>query len=144
MIILNQDGNIGGVFSNLNAGPTALSKQDNIMIANINSMDMAILTVFKRELQSIEALNRGCHLAMLVHPAVIEYLSLRISEIEEPLPKVMHTFTENKRTATVHRIGSTYYVRMYESETLIEERSMAEHSEQYAEDCAENWVVGII
>ena len=110
------------------------------MNANINSIDTAILTVFKRELQSIEALNRGCH------PAVIEYLSLRIAEIEEPRPKVIHTLSENERTATVHRIGSTYYVRMYESETLIEERSMAEHmdhyttSEQYAEDCAENWV----
>jgi len=108
------------------------------MNVNINSMDSATLTVFKRELIHIEALNLN------VSPTVIEYLTQRIAEIEEPLPKVMHTFTENKRTATVHRIGSTYYVRMYESETLIEERSMAEHSEQYAEDCAENWVVGII
>ena len=114
------------------------------MNANINSIDTAILTVFKRELRSIEALNRG------FHPAVIEYLTQRIAEIEEPPPKpppkVIHTLSENERTATVHRIGSTYYVRMYESETLIEERSMAEHmdhyttSEQYAEDCAENWV----
>ena len=95
------------------------------MIANRNSIDTMILSVFKMELQNIDALNRGCH------SAVIEYLTLRIAEIEEPPPKVIHTFTENKRTATVHCIGSTYYVRMYENETLIEERSMAKHMDHY-------------
>ena len=48
------------------------------MSVNINSMDLAVLTVFKRELQSIEALNRN------VSPIIIEYLTQRIAEIEEP------------------------------------------------------------
>jgi len=39
-------------------------------------MDMTALSVFKRELQSIEALNRN------VSPTVIEYLTQRIDEIE--------------------------------------------------------------
>ena len=47
------------------------------MSVNINSMDLAVLIVFKRELQSIETLNRN------VSPDVIEYLTQRISEIEE-------------------------------------------------------------
>ena len=47
------------------------------MIANRNSIDTMILSVFKMELQNIDALNRGCHVA------VIEYLTLRIAEIEE-------------------------------------------------------------
>ena len=51
------------------------------MSVNINSMDLAVLIVFKRELQSIEALNRN------VSPIIIEYLTQRIAEIEEPPPK---------------------------------------------------------
>jgi len=48
------------------------------MSVNINSMDMSALYVFKRELQSIEALNRN------VSPIIIEYLTQRIAEIEGP------------------------------------------------------------
>jgi len=87
MIILNQDGNIGGVFSKLTAGLAnrvpignppgfGASIKENNMSVNINSMDMTALSVFKRELQSIEALNRN------VSPIIIEYLTQRIDEIE--------------------------------------------------------------
>jgi len=51
------------------------------MNVNINSMDTATLTVFKRELIHIEALNLN------VSPTVIEYLAQRIAEIEEPHPQ---------------------------------------------------------
>ena len=50
------------------------------MSVNIDSIDLTTLTVFKRELQSIEALNQN------VSPDVIEYLTQRIAEIESPLP----------------------------------------------------------
>ena len=37
-----------------------------------------------------------------------------------------------------------YVVRMYEGDTLAEERPLYGHSKRYAEDCAENWENGII
>ena len=48
---------------------------------NINSVDLTTLTVFKIELQNIEALNQN------VSPVVIEYLTQRIAEIESIPPK---------------------------------------------------------
>jgi hypothetical protein len=50
------------------------------MSVNINSMDLATLSVFKRELIHIEALNLN------VSPTVIEYLTQRIADIEDPPP----------------------------------------------------------
>ena len=50
------------------------------MSVNINSVDLTTLTVFKRELQSIESINQN------VSPDVIEYLTQRIAEIESPPP----------------------------------------------------------
>jgi hypothetical protein len=60
---------------------SSINKRDDIMNANRNSIDTIILSVFKIELQNIEALNRGCH------SAVIEYLTQRIAEIEDHPPK---------------------------------------------------------
>jgi hypothetical protein len=37
-----------------------------------------------------------------------------------------------------------YVVRMYEGDTLAEERPLYGHSKRYAEDCAENWENGVI
>ena len=37
-----------------------------------------------------------------------------------------------------------YVVKMYEGNTLTEERPLYGHSKRYAEDCAENWENGII
>ena len=51
------------------------------MSVNINSMDLATLSVFKRELIHIEALNLN------VSPTVIEYLTQRIADIEDPPPE---------------------------------------------------------
>jgi hypothetical protein len=33
---------------------------------------------------------------------------------------------------------------MVQDAAIIEERNIKGHSEQYAEDCAENWVLGVI
>jgi|TARA_R110002012_G_scaffold317276_2_gene533260 hypothetical protein len=38
----------------------------------------------------------------------------------------------------------SYTVIMLQDEAIIEERVLKEHSEQYAEDCAENWVMGVM
>jgi hypothetical protein len=55
--------------------PHTYIKGINIM-RNINSIDQTVLTVFKRELECITALN--------IPPAVVEYLAQRVSEIEGP------------------------------------------------------------
>ncbi len=47
------------------------------------------------------------------------------------------------RKAYVMKNSHGYYVDMWEHEQLIESRSLYEHSERYAEDCAENYVMGI-
>ena len=47
------------------------------------------------------------------------------------------------RTAVI--VEETHYVvKMYEGDTLIEERPIVGHSKRYAEDCAENWENGVI
>lgn len=38
----------------------------------------------------------------------------------------------------------SYTVTMINDSTIIEDRNIKGHSQQYAEDCAENWVLGII
>lgn len=49
----------------------------------------------------------------------------------------------NKRTAEV-REESHYVVDMFENGKLIESRPIVGHSKHYADDCATNWVEGII
>ena len=49
------------------------------------------------------------------------------------------------RTSDVYSGGNgVYIVEMYEGQDLREERVIEGHSLQYAEDCAENWVLGVI
>ena len=53
------------------------------------------------------------------------------------------------RTAKTFSVNSSHYeVELYSDKTMIENRVMKTgdtyHSERYAEDCAENWVLGII
>ena len=40
--------------------------------------------------------------------------------------------------------GFDYIVEMYENKELVESRVISGHSIDYAEDCAENWVTGVI
>jgi hypothetical protein len=37
-----------------------------------------------------------------------------------------------------------YLILMLEDKTICEERTITGHSEVYAENCAENWVLGVI
>jgi hypothetical protein len=48
-----------------------------------------------------------------------------------------------KATVFVEPDGS-YTVYMMQDGAIVEERNITGHSEQYAEDCAENWVLGVI
>jgi hypothetical protein len=48
------------------------------------------------------------------------------------------------RKATVMRNSHGYYVDMWESDQLVETRTLYEHSEIYAENAAENYVLGIM
>lgn len=48
------------------------------------------------------------------------------------------------RHAKVALENGVYFVHMYKGDNLFELRSMNDHSEHYAQDCAENWVTGII
>ena len=60
---------------------------------------------------------------------------------------------DGKRTATVHQDCETYtyYVKMFTKKDLTitaewvkdEIRYLPNKSERYAEDCAENWVLGV-
>ena len=58
---------------------------------------------------------------------------------------------DGKRTATVHHDGRSYYVKMFTKRDLTltaewikdEIRYLPNKSERYAEDCAENFVLGV-
>ncbi len=60
---------------------------------------------------------------------------------------ILSTYYSNdqKRMAEVwYRASCGYEVKMYENDEMVDQRALFEHSKQYAEDCAENWVEGII
>ena len=48
-----------------------------------------------------------------------------------------------KQRKAVIREVKTYVVDLYEDNKLLEERPLYGHSLRYAEDCAENWEMGI-
>jgi hypothetical protein len=50
---------------------------------------------------------------------------------------------ETKRYAMVFRANreDKYVVDMYENNTLVKSRMIAERTEQYSKDCAENWIM---
>jgi len=49
----------------------------------------------------------------------------------------------DRRAEVLHDKEAGFYVEMYYKDELIETRPLYEHSERYAEDCAENYVMGI-
>jgi hypothetical protein len=52
-------------------------------------------------------------------------------------------FKKEDRKAEI--VEETHYiVKMYVGDELVEERPIVGHSKRYAEDCAENWINGII
>ena len=50
----------------------------------------------------------------------------------------------DNRKAIIFKNNNTYGVVMIKDGKIIEERLLKGHSEEYAEDCAENFVVGVI
>jgi len=48
------------------------------------------------------------------------------------------------RKANVMRDDKGFYVELYKGEELIEVRTLYDHSEVYAENAAENYVIGIL
>jgi hypothetical protein len=58
---------------------------------------------------------------------------------------VMRLYSKDqKRHADLVSTQNGYEVEMYEDQQQINRQQCWEHSRQYAEDCAENWVEGII
>ena len=57
----------------------------------------------------------------------------------------LHEFwsDDKNRKASVHKNDQGFYVKLSEGGFLREVRRLYSHSEQYAEDCAENFVLGI-
>lgn len=50
---------------------------------------------------------------------------------------------DKNRKASVHKNNQGFYVKLSEGGYLREVRRLYSHSEQYAEDCAENFVLGM-
>ena len=49
-----------------------------------------------------------------------------------------------RKASVFKETDGSYTVIMIQDAAIIEERNITGHSEQYAEDCAENWVLGVI
>ena len=50
---------------------------------------------------------------------------------------------DKNRRASVHKNQQGFYVKLFEGGFLREVRRLYNNNEQYAEDCAENFVLGI-
>ena len=50
---------------------------------------------------------------------------------------------DKNRKASVHKNNQGFYVKLSEGGFLREVRRLYSHGEQYAEDCAENFVLGV-
>ena len=50
------------------------------------------------------------------------------------------------RKAELHQqaFDGWYYVKFFEKEEHVETRVLKEKTKRYAEDCAENWITGVI
>lgn len=60
--------------------------------------------------------------------------------MSEPLSE----FIQGDRRASVYKSGDGYVVNMYEGVVLKEARPIVGHTEDYAEEAAENWVLRVI
>ena len=65
-------------------------------------------------------------------------------EIANPNTLLKTEWRKNMRKAEI-REETHYVVDMYdENNILVESRPIVGHSRRYAEDCAENWEIGVI
>ena len=67
-----------------------------------------------------------------------------MSEITEIVSEYYGTEKYKSRYSQVVWESHYYSVKMFNNNELVEHRPLKQHSEHYAEDCAENWVLGII
>jgi hypothetical protein len=56
----------------------------------------------------------------------------------------LHFYERDDRIAKVFRGYEGYYVEFYKNNIMIERRELYEHSEEYAENAAENYVDGVM
>jgi len=64
--------------------------------------------------------------------------------MEEDMSELLSEFMQGDRKASVFKDGDGYTVKMYEGELLREARPIIGHTEDYAEEAAENWVLKVI
>ena len=57
--------------------------------------------------------------------------------------KELHDFKHENRWAQVYKVGDDYVVQCFINQIYEGSKTIRGHSEQYAEDCAENFVFGI-
>ena len=58
--------------------------------------------------------------------------------------EILHEFRKGTRWAQVYKTNEgNYLVRMFDNQIWQEDRLIKDHSERYAEDCAENYVLGV-
>ena len=57
---------------------------------------------------------------------------------------LLSEFVQGDRKASVFKDGDGYIVNMYEEDVLREARPIVGHTEDYAEEAAENWVLKVI
>jgi hypothetical protein len=55
-----------------------------------------------------------------------------------------HEFTQDDKSAKVYITNEGYEVDFYKGMTLLKTECLHTHSEQYAEDAAENFVTGVM
>ena len=51
---------------------------------------------------------------------------------------------ENRRAEVWRKRWGTWYVKFFENDSHVDDRTIVGHTERYAEDRAENWVIGVI
>ena len=56
----------------------------------------------------------------------------------------LHHYERDHRVAKVFRSYEGHYVEFFENQVMVERRELYKHTEQYAEDAAENWVDKVI
>lgn len=57
---------------------------------------------------------------------------------------VLSEYEQDGRKAVVLRTGQEFLVEMYENGNLRKMQPIVGHNLQYAEDCAENWILKVI
>ena len=58
--------------------------------------------------------------------------------------EILHEFRKGTRWAQVYKTNEgNYLVRMFDNQIWQEDSLIKGHSERYAEDCAENYVLGV-